>query len=441
MGERMPRPLGLGLASRGVGVKYVDAMCLLLLPKMYQPFKYRLYPFKNQERELLLQLGELKLLWNHSLEQRIDAWRMEGKSIGYVDQCRSLVKWRAYCPELGRIYGHVAQEYIHRLDDAFKHFYRRCKSGEKPGYPRFKSEVTSLTYPDSNGSAAIVSGRNGTKRLHLAKIGDIPIEVHRKPAEGRVKTCTVERDGDRWYAILTIEVPDPTPPPTTPPAKPVGIDLGLTSLATLSTGEKIEPPKFLRKAEKRLKWFDREVARKKKGSCNREKAKVRRARYHARVRDQRRDFAHKLTTNWADTYDLIAFEDMDLPTHMQGKFPKATADAGWGLLRQHSEYKQRNRSQHYVEVPTKGTTQTCSGCGRLHDPPLTLKDRTYDCPCGLRLDRDINAAKNVVARALAIVGRGTPEVTPVETVPPPHRKGRRVRLPKQEPTLASGVAF
>ncbi len=399
---------------------------------MYHPLKYRLYPFKNQERELLRQLEELRFLWNYALEQRVDAWRLEQIRISYVDQCRALAEWRSYCPELGRVYGHVAQETLARLDDAFKHISRRMKCGEKPGYPHFKREITSLTYPDSNGSAAIVDGRSGTKRLHLAMIGDIPIEVHRQPVKGKVKTCTVKREGDRWYAILTIEVPDPALP-TTLPTKPVGVDLGLTALATLSTGEKVEPPQFMRKAEARLKWLDREVARKKKGSCNREKAKIRRERYHAKVRDQRRDFAHKLTTGWADQFDLVAFEDMDLRGMARSHTGKSMLDAGWGMLRQYSEYKQKNRSHRYVEVPTKNTTQECSSCGRLHDPPLTLKDRVYACTCGLRLDRDINAAKNVVARALAIVRGGTPESTPVETGPPPHRKGRRVRSRKQEP--------
>ena len=407
---------------------------------MYEPRKFRLYPFHDQERELLSQQDELRYLWNYALGERVDAWRMEKRTVSYVDQCRSLAKWRAYCPELGRIYGHVAQECLHRLDDAFKHFYRRCKQGEEPGYPRFKHEVASLTYPDSNGSSAIVPGRNGTKRLHLAMLGDIPIEMHRAPPEGRVKTCTVEREGDRWYAVLTYEVADPESPPSTAPQKPAGVDLGISSLATLSTGEKTEPPKFLQKAEKRLKVAQRDLSRKVKGSANWHRQNVRVQRCHAKVRDQRRDFAHKLTTRWAVTYDLIAFEDMDLRNHMQGAFPKPTADAGWGILRQFSAYKERNRSGRYVEVPTKGTTQTCSGCGRLHDPPLTLKDRVYNCPCGLRLDRDINAARNVVARALAIIGRGTPESTPVETRPPPHRKGRRVRSSKQEPPCAMGVA-
>ena len=417
---------------------------------MYQPYKYRLYPFKDQERELFRQFEELRFLWNYALDQRSNSWKAEKKSVGYVDQCHSLTRWRAYdSGGIGRIHSQVGQECLARLDDSFKRFFRRCKlkrAGKWKGplgYPRFKHELTSLTYPDAyNGSVAITAGRGNTKRLHLSKIGDIPIKLDRHPPEGKVKTCTVEREGDRWFAILTIEVPDPAPPPTTPPENPVGVDLGLSHLAVLSTGEVVEPPKFLRRAEKRLKWLDREVARKVRGSHNREKAKVRLARVHAKVRDQRRDFAHKLTTGWVWGHDLMAFEDMSITPHMPGAFPKSTADAGWGLLRQFAEYKERNRSGRYVEVPTKNTTQACSGCGRLHDPPLTLKDRTYDCPCGLRIDRDLNAAKNVVARALAIVGRGTPECTPVEIGPPPApSRGRRVRLKKQEPPSALDVAI
>ncbi len=422
---------------------YISAGIVDVATRMFTPYKYRLYPFKNQERELLRQLEELRFLRNYALGERMDAWRLAKKSINYVGQCRALTKWRAYDSEgVGRVYSQVAQECLARLDDAFKHFFRRVKNGEKPGYPRFHSEITSLTYPQAeDGSAALTGGRGGTHRLHLAKIGDIPIEVHRKPAEGRVKTCTVEREGDRWYAILTIEVPDPAPSPATPPEKPVGVDLGLTALATLSTGEKVEPPKFLRRAEKRLKWLDREVARKKKGSCNREKAKIRRARYYAKVRDQRRDFAHKLTTGWADTYDLIAFEDMDLRGMARSHTGKSMLDAGWGMLRQYSEYKQKNRSHRYVEVPTKNTTQTCHQCGKLAMPHLELADREFrSTACGHVMDRDVNAAKNVIARALAIVGRGTPESTPVETGPPPARKGRRVRSRKQEPPPTLRVA-
>jgi putative transposase len=412
-----------------------------LATHMFVPFKFRLYPFHNQERELLRQFEELCFLWNYALEQRQDAWRTEKRSISYVDQCRDLTRWRKFDKDgIGRVYAQVAQESLARLDDAFKHFFRRVKAGEPPGFPRFKREVVSLTYPQAYEGVAVVEGRNGTRRLHLPKVGDIPIEVHRELTKGKVKTCTVEREGDRWFAILTVEVADPVPPPALPPERPVGVDLGLTSLATLSTGEKVEAPKFLHRAEDKIRRQQRKLSRKVKGSNNWHKQRVRVARCHAKVRDQRRDFAHKLTTRWADTYDLIAFEDMDLRDHMKGRFSKATADAGWGMLRQMSKYKEARRSGRYVEVPTKGTTQTCSKCGWLADPPLTLKDRTYSCPCGLRLDRDVNAARNILARALAIVPGDTGELTPVEIGPPPHRKGRRVRSKKQEPPPALCVA-
>ncbi len=414
----------------------------LLPSKMYQPNKYRLYPFPNHERELLAQMGELRFLWNHALEQRQEAWRKERKSHSYVSQCRDLTRWRAYDKGgIGRVYGHVAQEMLARLDDGFKHFFRRVKEGGRPGFPRFKREVTSLTYPDSNGSAAIVRGRNGTHRLHLSMIGDVPIKVHRAPPDGRIKTCTVEREGDRWFAVLTYEVADPALPAPTASESPVGVDLGLSHLAMLSTGETVEPPKFLRASELRLARAQRTVSRRKKGSHNREKAKLRVSRCHAKVRDQRRDFAHKLTTGWARRHDLIAFEDLSVPEMLGNHhLSKSISDAGWGMLRQMAAYKEARRSGRYVEVPAKGTTQTCSKCGRLADPPLPLHDRTYSCPCGLRLDRDLNAARNVLARALAKIPGGTGESTPVETRPPPHRKGRRVRSSKQEPLSDSAVA-
>ncbi|HUZ79699.1 MAG TPA: transposase [Thermoplasmata archaeon] len=409
---------------------------------MYQPTKYRLYPFPNQERELLRQFEELRLLWNHALEQRQEAWRKEKRSVSYVGQCRDLARWRAYDKDgIGRVYGHVAQETLARLDDSFKHFFRRMKEGGKPGFPHFKRAVTSMCYPDSNGSATVVPGRNGTWRLRLSKVGELPVKVHREPPEGRVKTCTVQREGDRWFAVPTYEVADPAPPFNSPPTSAVGVDLGLSHLAVLSTGEAVESPEFLGKSEQRLARAQRVVSRRKKGSHNREKAKLRVVRCHAKVRDQRRDFAHKVTTGWAQRHDLIAFEDLSVTSMLgNGHLSKSISDAGWGMLRQMAAYKEARCSGRYVEVPAKGTTQTCSKCGHLADPPLTLKDRTYSCPCGLRLDRDLNAAKNILARAIAQVPGGTGEYTPVEIGPPAHRKGRRVRSLKQEPPLASAVA-
>ncbi|HUZ79577.1 MAG TPA: transposase, partial [Thermoplasmata archaeon] len=313
--------------------------------------------------------------------------------------------------------------------------------GGQPGFPRFKREITSMCYPDSNGSGALVPGRNGTWRFRLSTVGELPIQVHRLPPEGRVKTVTVKREGDRWYAVLTYEIADPAAAPATSAEAPVGVDLGLTHLATLSTGEVVEAPKFLHRAEVLLKRRQRKLSRKRKGSHNWHKQRVRVARCHAKVRDQRRDLAHKTTTGWAKRHDLIAFENLCVSNMLgHGHLSRSISDAGWGMLRQMSQYKEVRRSGRYIEVPAGGTTQTCSKCGKVADPPLTLRDRTYSCPCGLRIDRDLNAARNVLARALAAVPGGTGESTPVETGPPPHRKGRRVRSLKQEPPLASAVA-
>jgi putative transposase len=181
---------------------------------MYLATKHRLYPFPNPERELLRQLGELRFLWTHALEQRQEAWRTEKRSISYVDPCRDLARWRAHDTEgIGRVYGHVAQETLARLDDAFQPFVRRVRAGSRPGVPHFKREVVSLCYPDSNGSSQLVPRRNETRRLRRSMVGEIPIEVSRAPPEPSVKICTVEREGDRWFAILTYEGADPAPPP------------------------------------------------------------------------------------------------------------------------------------------------------------------------------------------------------------------------------------
>ena len=420
-----------------------------LLPQMYQPYKYRLYPFKAQERELLRQLSELNYLWNHALEERSSAWKGAKHRVSYVGQCHSLTRWRNYDKGgLGRVYAQVAQDTLHRLDEAFQRFFLRCKLKAQGkwkgplGYPQFKRETFSLTYSQANnGSVKFTDGRNHTHRLYLSKIGHIPIELDRRLPVGKVKTCTVKREGDRWFIILTYEVANPAPPTGTP-QKPVGVDIGLTHLATLSTGEMVEPPKFLRHMENLLKRRQRDVSRKVKGSRNREKAKVRLARCHAKVRDQRRDFAHKLTTGWADTYDLIGVEDMDVRNMMGNHhLAKSIGDSGWGMLRQMAEYKMRNHSKWFFPVDAKNTTQSCSKCGQLADPKLTLKDRVLQCPCGHTEDRDVNAAKNIVKSALAMVPGGTGETTPVETGPPPARKGRRVRSKKQEPPCAIEVAL
>ncbi len=309
-------------------------------------------------------------------------------------------------------------------------------------YPHFKSEVTSLTYPDAyNGSVAVYDGRNGTKRLHLSKIGDVPIQYDRQLPDGRMKTCTVKREGDRWYAVLTVDVADIPMFAVARPYNPVGVDLGLGSIAAMSTGKTVRAPKFFRRSERSLRRAQRKLSRKVKGSNRWKRQKVVVGRCHAKVKGQRRDFAHKLTTGWANAHDLIAFEDMDVRPLGMGMHAKSIHDAGWGILRQMCAYKMQRSGGAYVEVKTAGTTQECSKCGRSADPPLTLGDRFYRCLCGHAEDRDVNASRNILRRALEGVRQGMPELTRVERVANTSPSGRRAVSVKREPPAAKEVAF
>ena len=408
------------------------------LPPMYVPFKYRIYPFRDQERELMRQLDELKFLWNYALEQRQRAWKLKKKSVGYYAQCKSLTEWRSNdSGGIGSVYRHVAQECLHRLNKAFKSFFDGIAR-----YPRFKREVTSLTYPAAyHSSVAITDSRAFTKRLHLPKIGDVPIQYDRPLPDGRVKTCTVKREGDRWYAVLTVDVADIPMFAVARPDNPVGVDLGLGSIAALSTGETAKAPKFFRRSERSLRRAQRKLSRKEKGSNRWKRQKVVVQRHYAKVKDQRRDFAHKLTTEWAKTHDLIAFEDMDVSNMVHGNFAKSIHDAGWGMLRQMCAYKMQRSGGAYVEVITAGTTQECSKCGQAADPPLELKDRIYRCPCGHTEDRDVNASRNILGRALKAIGKGNTESTRVERVASTFRKGRRAVSKNREPPAPKEVAF
>ncbi|MGA7860818.1 MAG: transposase [Thermoplasmata archaeon] len=398
---------------------------------MLLSYQYRLYPFQNQLGVLEDHRRELTFLWNFALGQRKDAWRTEQRSVSYFEQQRDLTRWRNYDREgLGRLSFDVAQDSLQRLDLAFRAFFRRVKDGEKPGYPRFRRTVNSFTCPHRLPASPVSPGPNGTWRVKFPRVGEIPLRLHRPlPTEASVKTVTVKYEAGAWYATLAVEMPDPSPPPSAPPTNPVGVDVGLTHLATLSTGETVEPPKFFRKAERRLALEQRRLSRRRRGSHRYQQQRTRVAKCQAKVRRQRKSFAHQLSHEWADRFDLISFEETDDAAFREGNpLAKAMADAGWGMLRELTHYKMTIRSKRCVDVPARNTTQTCFHCGRLADPPLMLKDRMFSCPCGWVADRDSNAAQNILARGLTLLSelrRSTAEVTRTESRPPPRRKGRR----------------
>jgi putative transposase len=316
-------------------------------------------------------------------------------------------------PFLRELYAQAGQDRLKRLDRAFKAFYEGHAR-----FPKFKkfSASGSFTYPQAyNGSVKPDVPR---KRLFLSKIGNVKAVFHRQmPPYEKLKTCTVVREpSGECFASLVYEDGDARQAPNKF-ASPLGIDLGLKSLITTTDGAKVQPPKFLRKAERRLKRLRRKFSRTLEGSKNRDKARRLLAVRSSKISRQRADFNHKLSAELVRRHDLIVFEDLKIRNMLRNHaLAKSIADAGWGQLRSFSEYKARRAGKLVVKVLTAYSTQECVFCGALNQVPLNV--RTFDCRgCCRGLDRDFNAAWIVLKRGLVQVGQGMPELKPAETGP------------------------
>lgn len=373
---------------------------------MIRTYEYRIYPTPPQERRIRATLDACRFVYNWGLEQRKLAWEQEKKSLSYCDQHKLLPELKKEYPYLKQVFSHCLSDALHRLDKAFKAFFRRVKSGEKPGYPRFKAVeyYNSITFIEFGVNGALWSG----KRLYLSKIGRVRIRLHR-PTEGKVKTCTIKRKADGWYASFACELPSAEPSKID---NPIGIDLGLTTYATLSNGEKIENPRHLKKAEKELKKAQRRLSKKKKGSKRRAKAKKTLARKHLHLSRVRKDWQRKTVNELVKKYNPIYVEDLKIQ-EMQKKrkgernvkqakgLRRSIPDASWGEFLAILEHKAEWAGVSVIRVTARGTTQECSNCHQI--VPKTLYERVHSCPfCGLTIDRDLNAALNILNRGRAV---------------------------------------
>jgi putative transposase len=361
---------------------------------------------------MLHSIEATRRLWNDALAHRKTRWESDKRSTSYNMQAAVLTSEREKDAGLGGLHSQVAQDVLRRLDKAMKSFF-----GHRAKHPKFKKRSTagSFTYPQAyNGSAKPDVLR---RRLYLSKVGNIRTVFHRPlPKDALPKTCTVVREPDgRWFASLVFEDVVPLQDLVTNFVSVVGIDLGLKSLIVTSDGMEVEHPRFLRKAEKRLKHLQRALSRKKKGSKNRFKARRRVASQHARVRRQRTDFNHKLSTQLVKAHELIALEDLRIRNMMRNhKLAKSIQDAGWGQLVRFTEYKALSKGKRVVRVNPVYSTQECFHCGTLNK--IALDVREFDCVgCGRHLRRDLNASCVVLKRGLAKVGQDMPELKPVET--------------------------
>ncbi len=392
-----------------------------LLGGMKTAFRFRLYPNHKQEGKLLRMVEAGRQLWNDALAHRKGRWEGKRLSTSYSQQCWILTAERQTDPLLGELYSQAGQEILKRLDKAFKAFFEG-----RARYPKFKkfSESGSFTYPQAyNGSVKPDVVR---KRLFLSKVGNVKVVFHRGiPPSEKPKTCTVVREPNgEWYASLVYEDDVQIPEPVKALISPVGVDLGLKSLIATTDGVKVLHPRFLRKAERRLKRLQRNFAKTRKGSGNNDRARRLLAVQSLKVSRQRADFGHKLSAELVRKHDLIVFEDLKVRNMVRNHaLAKSITDAGWGRLRSFSEYKAARAGKLVVRVPPAYSTQECYYCGTLNQIPLSV--RVFDCRgCNRMFDRDFNAAWIVLKRGLAQVGQDMPELTPVETGPlPPQTTG------------------
>ena len=359
---------------------------------MHKSFQYRLYP-SNPHRQLLEQtLETCRHFYNACLDERKTAWEERQESLGKFAQMRQVKNLKASNPYASGVHSHVLQVVVADLDKAFAAFFRRVKAGETPGYPRFKGRNRFHSFGFKEyGNGFKVEGR----RLRLSGIGRVAVRWHR-PIEGQVKTVRIVCKAGRWYASFACEVAG-NPLPST--GRAVGIDVGISNLIATSEGERVAPQNWYRQEQHKLRIIQRRVARRKRGGSNRRKAVADLQRQHERIQNRRRDFLNKLACGLVANYDFIALENLQITNMVKNHhFSKSILDAGWGYFIRHLAYKAEEAGRQVVLVNPAYTSRTCSGCGVIF-AGLSLADRCIDCVCGVSLDRDVNAAINILNRA------------------------------------------
>src|SRR6266566_1971697 len=364
---------------------------------MRKMFQYRIYPTKKQVHKLNETLEECRWLYNHLLEKRKNAYAQTGKGLSCYKQQATYPILKQERPTLERVHSQVLQHVAVRIDLAFKAFFRRCKAGDAPGFPRFRGRdrYDSFTFPQSGFSIT------HDDRVTLSKIGSVKMVYHRK-IKGTVKTCTIRRSSTgKWYISFSVEC---EPQRLDTVRTQVGIDVGLKTFATLSNEEEIANPRFFRKQEKALARVQRKHSKLAKGTPERRKHRKVVARVHERIAFRRDNFTHQKSRQIVDRFGVIAVEDLPVNrmTHNHC-LAKSIADAAWSGFFEKLFVKAEEAGRTAIKVNPAYTSQDCSRCH--HRQKMPLSERVYHCPCCLlAIDRDLNAALNIKAVGLHSVG-------------------------------------
>jgi putative transposase len=364
--------------------------------RVRKSFEFRLKLTKKQERLLLQHLELCRWLYNELLEQRKLAYEELGITLTKYQQLMFLPELKLEKPELDQIHSQVLQNIVDRLDKAFEDFFRRCKLGEKPGFPRFRGmhRYDSFCFPQSGFA---VCG----KELRLSKIGTVRIKMHR-PIEGIIKTCTLRRTpSGNWNVSFSCEV-ETAPLPEN--HKSVGIDVGIKTFATLTDGKTIENPRFFKRDEKALAKAQNRLSKTAKGTKERRKRGKAVAKIHERIRNRRKDFCHQESRKIINEYQYICLEDLNIKKMIErSSLAKNITDASWKQFREFLTYKAEEAGRKLGLVNPAYTTQTCYQC--KHVEVKKLIEREHRCAsCGYEAGRDFNAAQNILALGLDGLG-------------------------------------
>lgn len=355
-------------------------------------YKFRLNPTANQETLLKNTLELCRWTFNETLATRKNAWESEQKSISKFDTHKLLTTWKKNKPELFGVYAQVLQNVQERVDLAFRAFFQRAKKDGEPGYPRFKGfgRYNSFCYPQYKDDSI------GEYSIYIPKIGDVGIVFHRTlPSNTVVKRLTVKREGTSWYAIFSVEEESVEEKCGN---GIVGIDLGCKTFITLSDGNIVKNPKFLKKSLKKIAKAQRRLAKQEKGSKERAKAKKIVGKVYQKVNNQRTDFLHKTSRKLVNKYEVLVFEDLDIKQMIESKpwhnLNRTILDSSWGKFVLLCSYKAENAGGKVIKVNPKNTTKMCSRCGIL--VVKGLEERVHSCSCGLVINRDLNASINIL---------------------------------------------
>ncbi|MHA2058368.1 MAG: RNA-guided endonuclease InsQ/TnpB family protein [Candidatus Thorarchaeota archaeon] len=407
----------------------------LTLMLVHKAYRYELDPNNTQRSSLLQHAGVARFAFNWGLEHRITRFKNNQGAARFTDSMKqhkllnSLKKtqfsWMYECSKC------APQEALRDLNRAFRNFYRGMKTGKKIGFPRFKKRGVR----DSFRLTGII--RFEGRKLQLPRIGKVRVKEKREAYyNGRILSVTVRRISNRWFASVTVEEEIADPSPIQRPK--VGVDLGVKTLATLSDGTTFPNPRALGRRLKRMKRVSRSFSRKKQGSKNREKAKLRLAKMYLKTFNLRQDTLHKVTTYLAKSHSTIVIEDLHVSGMMKSKrLAKAIADVGMYEFRRQLEYKCKWYGSKLVVAPRIfPSSKTCSNCGN-RKKELSLSERVYVCEaCGIRVDRDLNAARNLVTVSLPETQTACGE--DVRLVANPSGFVEKQTSAKQEPNISHG---